>query len=109
MLRELNPIQSIQHTLEEYFGKLIVIVFVGEWNKQSIKFRQELNTSLPLFGQFVNVVYFTTSVEKCPDAFKAFDVNFIPNAIFTDSLRNVYKRFEAEDVAKVMDALTEES
>ena len=24
MLRELNPIQSIQHTLEEYFGKLIV-------------------------------------------------------------------------------------
>jgi hypothetical protein len=88
---------------------LVVIAFVGEWSKQSLKFRQEFNASLPLFGQFDNVAYLAASVERCPDAFRAFDVNFVPTVVFTDSFGNVIKRFETDDVARVMDALTEES
>lgn len=51
----------MQKALNLHFGKMIVIVFYADWSKPSLKFKENLATSLPLFGQFDNVVYLTAS------------------------------------------------
>jgi hypothetical protein len=93
MLQELPPSRELQAVLSEHFGKLIVIVFYGDWSKQSIRFKEALQASLPLFGQFDNVVYLAASAERNPDVFKAFNVAFTPTVLFTNSLKNVTRKF----------------
>jgi hypothetical protein len=95
----------IQKTLNLHFGKLIVLIFYAEWNQQSVQFKSNMLTSIPLFGQFDNVAYITASAETCPDIFKVFSVEFVPTVIFTDALKNVIKKFETEDIGIVLDAL----
>lgn len=107
-LQELKPQITLQSILNQHLGKLVVLVFYADWNKQSLKFKDSLMTSLPLFGQFDNVVYLAASVERYPDAFKAFSVEYVPTVLFTDSFKKILRRFESEDVAGILDALPEE-
>ena len=69
------------------------MVFYGEWSKQSLRFKDTLQTSLPLFGQFDNVVYLSVSSERNPDVFKAFNISYTPTVLFTNSLKNVSGKF----------------
>lgn len=56
-------------TLIRNFGKILVFVFVSEANKESQEFLDNLKNSIPMFGQYDNVKYFSISAEKCPETF----------------------------------------
>lgn len=92
-LLELSSSTRLQQILDDHLGKLIVVVFYASWSKQSIKFKDSLVLSLPLFGQFDNVVYLAVSAEGNPDVFQAFSVEYVPTVLFTDVTKKVFRKF----------------
>ena len=48
------------------FGHLLVFIFYSEANEHSKQFLQNINNSIPIFGQYDNVRYYSLSAEKCP-------------------------------------------
>jgi hypothetical protein len=63
---EFDSDKVLTRTLFNNFNSLLVFVFYAEWNKPSVLFKNNLISTIPLFGQFDNVKYFTISAEKCP-------------------------------------------
>lgn len=59
-------------TLANNFGKLLVLIFYAEWNKQSMQFLGHVGKSIPVFGQYDNVRYVGVCAERCPLSFRKF-------------------------------------
>jgi hypothetical protein len=56
-LATLPPYTHLQSHLDASFGKLVVLIFCANWSKNSLLFRDRILQTLPLFGQFDNVIY----------------------------------------------------
>ena len=63
-LTTLPPHSQLQHHLDTHRGKLVVILFCADWSKNSLLFRDRILQTLPLFGQFDNVVYLLIKAEE---------------------------------------------
>lgn len=99
----------LTRTLFNNFGHLLVFVFYAEWNEPSVHLKNNLIDTIPLFGQFPNVKYFTIAAEKCPQTFKKFSVEHTPTVLFTQTDKKILKKFETDDVGVIFDSLAEES
>ncbi len=80
-------------TLLNNFGNLLVFVFYADWNQPSVQLKNNLVATIPLFGQFPNVKYYTISAEKCPETFKKFSVEYTPTVLFTQTDKKILKKF----------------
>jgi len=58
---EFESDKVLTRTLFNNFNSLLVFVFYAEWNKPSVQFKENLNSTIPLFGVFDNVKYFAIS------------------------------------------------
>lgn len=99
----------LTRTLFNNFGKLLVFVFYAESNPSSVQLKDNLVATIPLFGQFQNVKYFTIAAEKCPETFKKLEVEYTPTVLFTQTDKKKIKKFETDDVGVIFDSLAEES
>ncbi len=64
--------KDLMRTLMNNFGHLLVFVFYSDANEDSKQLLHNLANSLPIFGQFDNVKYFSLSAERCPETLKKF-------------------------------------
>lgn len=108
-LTTLPPHTPLQHHLHTHLGKLVVLIFCADWSKNSLLFRDRILQTLPLFGQFDNVLYLLIKAEESEDILKQFSIQAVPSVIFTDYKKTLIRRFQTEDVGIVLDALAEES
>jgi hypothetical protein len=46
-------------TLMNNFGSILVFIFYADWNAESKQFLEGFNNSIPIFGQFDNVKYYS--------------------------------------------------
>ena len=63
-LTPLPPHTLLHHQLDTHLGKLVALVFCADWSKNSLLFRDRILQTLPLFGQFDNVVYLLIKAEE---------------------------------------------
>lgn len=106
---EFESDKFLTRTLFNNFGKLLVFVFFSDANPASVKLKENLIATIPLFGQFENVKYFTLAAEKCPETFKKYEIEFTPTVLFTQTDKKKLKKFETDDVGVIFDALAEEA
>lgn len=102
---EFESDKVLLRTLMNNFGSILVFIFYAEWNEPSKQFLTNLNNSIPIFGGFDNVKYFSLCAEKCPETFKKFAVEKTPTVVLTQTDKKVLQKLEGNDVGAVFDAL----
>ena len=58
---KLEQDKFLTRTLFNNFGSVLVFIFYAEWNEPSKNFKERVESTVPVFGQFPNVKYFTIS------------------------------------------------
>lgn len=108
-VQEFESDRVLTRTLFNNFNSLLVFIFYADWNQPSVQFKNNLISTIPLFGQFDNVKYFTISAEKCPEICKKYSVEYTPTVLFTQTDKKILKKFQTDDVGIIFDSLAEES
>lgn len=71
----------------------------------SKQFIQNINNSIPIFGEYDNVKYYSLSTEKCQNSVKKFEVQKIPSIIFTQNDKKLIDRYDGEDIGTIFDMI----
>lgn len=96
---------GLMKVLMNNFGSVLVFIFYADWNEPSKKFLENLRQSIPIFGQFDNVKYYSFSAERSPETLQKFNVEKTPTVIFTQSDKKILYRYEEDDVGSLFDLL----
>ena len=56
---------GLMKVLMNNFGSVLVFIFYAEWNQPSKQFLNNLSESIPIFGQYDNVKYYSFCAERC--------------------------------------------
>ena len=106
-----NPIHNFQSdnglmkVLMNNFGSVLVFIFYADWNQASKDFLENLKKSIPIFGQYDNVKYYSFCAERSPETFEKFSVQKTPTVLFTQSDKKILLRYEEDDVGSLFDSL----
>lgn len=83
----------LTRTLFNNFGTLLVFAFHSQHQPKSQHLRENLESTIPIFGNHDNVKYFSIDVEACPETAKKFEVADAPVVLFTQTDKKVRRRF----------------
>jgi Grx4 family monothiol glutaredoxin len=96
---------TLNKTFLNSFGCVMVLIFYAEHNERSKQFVDAVAKSIPVFGAFDNVRYFSLSAEKCPETFAKFGVADTPTVILTQTDRKELHRATDGDVGALFEFL----